>query len=118
MENFATGLRLVPEPIEVRAHADPTGIISPVPKATRRDGVLASLAIVLLASTLVWHQHGRGREVDDRASAAYARGITFPAKTQSESGEFPTYRWYPGNEMAGKEAVTAVFNTLGKTLWR
>jgi hypothetical protein len=82
--------------------------LSRLSSASIRPAVLVAVAVVALATFLLWiSSPGRDRP-RGRLFAAYARSLVFLGASQQADGGFPTYVWYtndPGKTMP----VTTVF---------
>jgi hypothetical protein len=78
-----------------------------VARSARLDP-LAAVAVVALATVLVWLSRSPEDERRGTIVAAHTRGLQFLAATQREDGGFPTYHWY-ATRPAKLEPVNAVF---------
>lgn len=59
---------------------------------------LGASTLFLLASFLLWYNRYEHNKLRSHVAEAYAKGLGFLANSQLESGEFPTYYWFKGEE--------------------
>lgn len=60
--------------------------------------LLGVLTLTLLSASLLAYSRVADQRLQRRISSAYTKGLAFLAKSQLDTGEFPTYSWLEGKE--------------------